>query len=105
MKAGEKAPAKQEVPVRSPEELKAETEKLKKSLQDNPENAEAHYKLGEVYVEIKRYGEAIPPLKEAVRLDSQPRAAYFLLGKACLETGRDEEAIENLEEAERRGAW
>lgn len=104
IKAGEKAPAEQDIPVRSPEELKAEADRLKLLLQSRPEDVEALYKLGEVYVEMARFGEAIAPLKEAVRLDPEPRAACFLLGRACLEVGRDEEAIAALDEAGRMGA-
>lgn len=101
IRMGETSPAEEEVPVRSPSELKIIAETLKGTLQKNPKDIKALYNLGEVYIEMHRYGEAIPPLRELVKIEPHHKSARLQLGRAQMEMGRDEAALENLEEARR----
>jgi tetratricopeptide (TPR) repeat protein len=99
MRQGEKSPAAEEAPVRSPSELKILAEVLKGTLQKNPKDIKALYSLGEVYMELRRYGEAITPLRELVKIDPYHKSGLLQLGRAQMELGRDEAALENLEQA------
>jgi tetratricopeptide (TPR) repeat protein len=99
IRSGEKSPAPEEAPVRSPSDLKIIAEILKGTLKNNPQDIKALYAMGEVYIEMHRYGEAIPPLRELVKLDPGHKSARLQLGRAQMEMGRDEAALENLEEA------
>ncbi len=98
---GKGSPAEEDAPVRTSEELKALAERLKEALQKNPEDIKFLYDLGEVYMEMHRYGEAIPPLREVVKLQPGHKSARLQLGRAQMEMGRDDDAIENLKEAMR----
>jgi len=89
-----KAPSK-----RSTEELLALLEKYKEAVRVNPQDGMGHYNLGEVYIELSRFSEALGSLKEAIRINPKHRSAYYQLGFALIEMGRDEDAIEPLETA------
>ena len=52
IRSGEKSPAPEEAPTRSPSELKVLAEILKGALQKNPKDLKALYNLGEVYGEM-----------------------------------------------------
>ena len=52
IRRGEKSPAPEEAPTRSPSELKVLAEILKGTLQKNPKDLKALYNLGEVYGEM-----------------------------------------------------
>jgi len=99
MRKGAKSPAAEEVPVRSPSELKILAEILKGTLQKNPKDLKALYNLGEVYMEMHRYAEAIPPLRELIKIVPDHKSGRLQLGRAQMETGRDESALEHLQEA------
>lgn len=94
-----KSEAEEAAPVRSPEELKALVDKIKRALRLSPESADLHFKLSEVYMEMKRFGEAVQSFKETLRFDPDHPKASFQLGRACLEAGRDEEALELFKQA------
>lgn len=79
---GKDSPAEEDVPVRSPAELKALAERLKEVSQKNPEDIKTLYDLGEVYMEMHRYGEAIPPLREVVNKEPEHKSARLQLGRA-----------------------
>ena len=96
---GDKSPAPEEAPLRSPSELKILAEVLKGTLQKNPKDLKALYNLGEVYVAMHRYGEAITPLRELIKIAPDHKSGRLQLGRAQMEMGRDESALENLEEA------
>jgi len=98
---GKDSPEEEDVPVRSPAELKALAERLKEVSQKNPEDIKTLYDLGEVYMEMHRYGEAIPPLREVVNKEPEHKSARLQLGRAQMEMGRDDDALENLKEAMR----
>ncbi len=99
IRSSEKVPAPVEAPVRSPSELKILAETIKATLQKNPQDIKALYKLGEVYMEMHRYGEAIPPLRTLVEQVPDHKSGRLQLGRAQMEMGRDEAALENLEQA------
>ncbi|MBC8286573.1 MAG: tetratricopeptide repeat protein [Nitrospinae bacterium] len=99
VRKGEKSPAAEEVPVRSPSELKILAEILKGTIQKNPKDIKALYNLGEVYMEMHRYGDAIPPLRELVKHFPDHKSGRLQLGRSQMEMGREEAALENLEEA------
>lgn len=55
--------------------------------------------LGQAYLEDRDYGGAIPPLKQALKLDPDSLPAHRLLGYALLAQGHSAEAIPHLEKA------
>lgn len=93
------APSEEKPPERSQEELLSLLEQYKEVVRANPQDGMGHYNLGEVYVELTRFSEALSSLKEAVRINPKLRSAYFQLGFALVQLGRDDEAVEPLERA------
>ena len=53
---------------------------LKERLQNNPDDAEAHFNLAAVYEEKGRLPEAIDEFKETLRLNPKSAEAHFNLG-------------------------
>jgi len=76
----DKSDTAEEVPVRSPSELKVLAEILKGTIQKNPTDLKALYSLGEVYMEMHRDGDAIPPLRELVKVDPDHKSGRLQLG-------------------------
>lgn len=69
---------------------KAEREsedKLRAALTSSPNSFEANYQLGEFYLSVKRYREAIPLLEKAYRIDSANEANLNDLGLAYVGGG------------------
>jgi tetratricopeptide (TPR) repeat protein len=89
---------------RTNEELLGLLEKYKEAVRVNPQDGMGHYNLGEVYLDLSRFSEALPSLQEAIRINPKHRSAYYQLGFALIEMGRDEEAIEPLETSLQLGA-
>src|SRR5246127_2055260 len=56
--------------------------------------------LGQAYLENHDYGGAIPPLKQALKLNPELLAAHRLLGYALLAQGYSTEALSHLEKAQ-----
>src|SRR5579864_3259760 len=56
--------------------------------------------LGQAYLESHDYGGAIPPLKQALKLNPELLAAHRLLGYALLAQGYSAEALPHLEKAQ-----
>jgi len=56
--------------------------------------------LGQAYLENHDYGGAIPPLKQALKLDPDLLPAHRLLGYALLAQGHSAEALPHLEKAQ-----
>jgi len=79
-------------------DFKAAIEKLQESAESDP-----HFKtfesLGECYLELKNYSQAIVYLAASAGLGSKPFRAYFLLAKALLAFGDKEKAVNKLKEA------
>ena len=68
-------------------------------VREAPDLAENRAFLGGSYVEVGRFGEAIPHLEAAVRLDERSAAAHGDLGTALMSQGRHEEALVHLQRA------
>jgi tetratricopeptide (TPR) repeat protein len=83
------------VSQRNPE---AEQE-LRLAIQQNPNDAEAHYYLGAYLVQQNRLDEAISLLERARDLNPGLWGSYFYLGKARLQKNQAKEAIPLLETA------
>ncbi|MEO0210754.1 MAG: tetratricopeptide repeat protein, partial [candidate division WOR-3 bacterium] len=64
----------------SPDEKKEEERRLRKTLQANPEDAEAHYNLGVLLADQGRYEEAEKEFREAIRIKPEYAEAHFSLG-------------------------
>lgn len=94
-----KTPPKKESPKRSKEELLNLLEKYQEAVRANPQDGMGHYNLGEVYIELSRFSEALPSLQEAIRINPKLRSGYYQLGYALVHLGRDDEAIEPIERA------
>jgi len=72
------------------------TEKLKiysESIRINPHDAEAHYNLGVVYIELGRFQEASEAFIQTVRIEPNNAMAYDNLGSSYIELGRYQDAI------------
>jgi cytochrome c-type biogenesis protein CcmH/NrfG len=74
VRKGDKSPAAEEAPLRSPSELKILAEVLKGTIEKNPTDLKALYNLGEVYMKMHRYGDAISPLRELVKVDPEHKS-------------------------------
>lgn len=73
---------------------------LKKAIDMNPNNAEAHHLMGTIYFkDLKKYHKSVRPLHKAV--DLLPDRALFLndLGRAYLQIGQNPEAIRFLKQS------
>src|ERR1044071_252976 len=68
------------------EEAEAEYKKAvaayKKYLDENPDDAEAHYALGQTYAGLSQYSEAIRQYREATKLKEDDPDMYYDLGVA-----------------------
>ena len=63
-------------PARPMEELLALVEQFKEQIRKNPLDGMGHYNLGDVYIELKRFKEALDPLKEAILINPKHRKHY-----------------------------
>jgi tetratricopeptide (TPR) repeat protein len=70
---------------------------FRKATEADPNFVQAFLDLGEVYVEMRDYASAIPPLKQALELNPELDAAQLQLGYALLSQGYAAEAIPHLE--------
>jgi type II secretory pathway predicted ATPase ExeA/tetratricopeptide (TPR) repeat protein len=53
---------------------------LSKAIEADPENAEAHFDLGRLYIKSKNYPKAIKAYQEAANLNHRPSDAFYNLG-------------------------
>jgi len=72
---------------------------FKKAVAAEPDNAEYHYALAGVYVEIRWFKEAEPFIREAVSLKPDEPRYVFLLSKVFFLQGRTAEASEYFKKA------
>ena len=63
-------------------EYKKAVETYKKYLADNPDDAEAHYALGQTYAGLGQYSEAIREYREATKRKDDDSDMYYDLGVA-----------------------
>jgi len=71
---------------------------FKQVLEIDPVDQVANFGLGSVYHDLKRYAEALPPLKTVVKEYKDYSAAYVLLGKTMEKLSRQDEAIQTYRE-------
>ncbi len=69
-------------------------EQFQQSIQIDPNNAQAHYNLGNALLQIGQRDQAIEQFQTALRLRPDYAEAHNNLGSALLRAGRSEEAIE-----------
>ena len=69
--------------------MAGELEDAKEKVRQNPNDANAHGRLGGIYLTLGRYQEAITSLKEAIRLDPNYALAHSGLGVAYELLGHD----------------
>jgi tetratricopeptide (TPR) repeat protein len=74
---------------------------LKEAAALDPGLARAHFELGVLYSDQRRYGEAVAALEQAVRVDPEMAQAHYRLAQAYRRTGRDDLAARALEAFER----
>jgi tetratricopeptide (TPR) repeat protein len=74
---------------------------LKQAIALDPRLARAHFELGVLYADARRYPEAIAALEEAVRLEPSMAPAHYRLGQAYRRTGREDLAEKALEAFEK----
>jgi cytochrome c-type biogenesis protein CcmH/NrfG len=65
---------------------------FRKLVQDFPVSPMGHFSLGKLFLEQRRYAEAVVPLAEATRLDPSYAAALLALGEAHAGAGQRAEA-------------
>lgn len=70
---------------------------LKKSVDLDPELADGHLQLGNLYFDQAKYAEAIPEYERARHLNPDLADAYYRLGQAYVRTGAKDRAQELLE--------
>jgi tetratricopeptide (TPR) repeat protein len=74
---------------------------LKRAIALDPGLARAHFQLGVLYADARRYADAIPALQEAARLEPSMAQAHYRLGQAYRRTGRADLAQKAMETFER----
>ena len=74
-------------------------EALKQAIRINPDDAEAHYNLGNIYYKSSMYEEAIDEFKQAIRIDPDLVEAPYDLGYVYADLGMYKEAIEAFRQA------
>lgn len=83
------------------ETLKTVESLLKRAVRLDPKMIKAHLQLGILLAEQKRFGEAIPSLVEATRLDPNLGQAHYRLAQAYQRTGQKELAAQSFAAFER----
>ncbi len=65
---------------------------LKAQVKDNPDDAEAHYQLGVLYLIVENYADAVNQFKDATRLNKDHALAYRDLAVAYYFSNQYDEA-------------
>ena len=79
--------------------INARIEAEKRVIEQNPEDPQAHFKLGLSYMALGRHREEIAAYEEAVRLKPDFADAYYNLGAAWDLLGDGERALRNTRRA------
>ena len=74
-------------------------DKFKQMVQQFPESPIGHYSLGRLYLETKRFADAVTPLEKACALQADYAAAMVCLGDAYAGAGRTDDARRTFEKA------
>jgi tetratricopeptide (TPR) repeat protein len=70
---------------------------LEKSIELDPNLAEAHLQLGNLLSDQHKYADAVPEYERALALNSELADAHYRLGQAYVRTGQKERAQQHLE--------
>ena len=81
------------------ENLKREVARYDDILKVKPEDLEIQLKLGETWMKLERYGEALKPFRAILTARPDHASALFHIAECYINTGRDEQALEVLETA------
>lgn len=68
-------------------------------IKENPKNAEAHLKMGELFFYGKKYDQSFEAINNALRIDKYLSKAYFFKGMNYKETGNLEKAESSFQTA------
>ena len=71
-------------------------------LQDNPTDIQAHYFLGQLADQDKKYDQAAEHFSKVVLLSPDAEPAYYQLADAQISAGKSEDAISTLEKARQK---
>ena len=74
---------------------------LRQAAASQPDHAQIHVELGQLYLQVGQSGLAVPPLRRAVALDPRMATAHWRLGEALAGLGDPAGAVEALEAAVR----
>ena len=69
---------------------------FRKMANDDPDNELGHYRLGQLLLEDKQYGDAIQSFRRTLELSPQFSKVYHLLGLALVQDNQRDEAIHVL---------
>jgi tetratricopeptide (TPR) repeat protein len=69
---------------------------FRKMATDDPDNELGHYRLGQLLLEDKQYGDAIAEFRRTLELSPQFSKVYHLLALSLLQDNRRDEAIQVL---------
>src|SRR5262249_51978987 len=72
---------------------------LEKAIELEPDNAESHVALAEVYRKLRNWSAALAAADEAVRLNEKNPEAHYHRGCALARLGKSEAAIAALQRA------
>ena len=67
-------------------------QQFKDMVKEFPDSAMAHFSLGRLYLDEKRFSEAVTPFTAAIALDAQYAAAHVALGDAWAGLSEKEKA-------------
>jgi Fe-S cluster biosynthesis and repair protein YggX len=71
---------------------------FRKMAADDPENELGHYRLGQLLMEDKQYGEAIESFRRTLQLSPQFSKVYHLLALCLVHDSKSDQAIRVLKE-------
>jgi tetratricopeptide (TPR) repeat protein len=74
-------------------------EALKQAVKMNPDDAEAHYKLGTTYGNLGMYKEANDAYKQTIRINPDSAEAYSGIGAVFITSSMYKEAIDAFNQA------
>ena len=74
-------------------QLQERIAQFRKMANDDPDNELGHYRLGQLLLEDKQYGEAIASFRRTLELSPQFSKVYHLLGLALAQSGKRDEAV------------
>jgi len=70
---------------------------LRKSISLDPSSSEAHFQLGNLYSQRRKYREAVPEYREALKLGPDVAEVHFRLGQAYVHLGQKDLAQKEFE--------